>query len=398
MAQQINRLNWLILTGEYPPDPGGVSDYTCLVAEALAAAGDAVKVWAPPTPDLQSTRPAVIAVHRLPDHFGLRSLSILSRVFRQLSVEDRVLVQYVPQSFGCKGMNLLFCLWLWLQRRRCRITVMFHEVATPWRKTVGWRQIAETILAVTTRLMALLVARWASRLYVSIPSWEKVLRPLAGDRQIQWLPIPSTIETTIDDGRAASLRAELIGGTGAKYLVGHFGTFRGHVSQALQIIAPKLLRERTDILILLVGRHSKEFAHALQGEHSANNNRMLAMGALSSSDAAHHLAACDLLFQPYVDGISSRRTSAMAGLAMGIPIVTTFGFLSEPIWKETRAVCLVNSVAEIADAVSALLDDSQKRKQIGAAGQELYRERFQITHTVEKLRADMDVAPSSVAR
>jgi len=38
---------WAILTGEYPPQPGGVSDYTRLVAEGLAVGGDEVHVWAP---------------------------------------------------------------------------------------------------------------------------------------------------------------------------------------------------------------------------------------------------------------------------------------------------------------------------------------------------------------
>ena len=39
---------WAILTGEYPPQAGGVSDYTRLVAEGLAAVGDEVAVYAPP--------------------------------------------------------------------------------------------------------------------------------------------------------------------------------------------------------------------------------------------------------------------------------------------------------------------------------------------------------------
>ena len=39
---------WNIITGEYPPQPGGVSDYTRLVAHGLADAGDEVCVYAPP--------------------------------------------------------------------------------------------------------------------------------------------------------------------------------------------------------------------------------------------------------------------------------------------------------------------------------------------------------------
>ena len=40
-------MQWHILTGEYPPQPGGVSDYSRMVAHGLAAAGDEVVVWAP---------------------------------------------------------------------------------------------------------------------------------------------------------------------------------------------------------------------------------------------------------------------------------------------------------------------------------------------------------------
>ena len=41
-------IRWAVLTGEYPPQSGGVSDYTRLVAKGLAAAGDQVVVYAPP--------------------------------------------------------------------------------------------------------------------------------------------------------------------------------------------------------------------------------------------------------------------------------------------------------------------------------------------------------------
>src|SRR5688572_2254207 len=38
---------WTIITGEYPPQSGGVSDYTCMLAHALAQDAEAVDVWCP---------------------------------------------------------------------------------------------------------------------------------------------------------------------------------------------------------------------------------------------------------------------------------------------------------------------------------------------------------------
>ena len=41
---------WHIVTGEYPPARGGVSDYTFAIANGLASAGDEVNVWCPGPP------------------------------------------------------------------------------------------------------------------------------------------------------------------------------------------------------------------------------------------------------------------------------------------------------------------------------------------------------------
>ena len=38
-------MTWHVLTGEYPPDCGGVGDYSADLARALAETGDLVHVW-----------------------------------------------------------------------------------------------------------------------------------------------------------------------------------------------------------------------------------------------------------------------------------------------------------------------------------------------------------------
>src|SRR4051812_29567931 len=122
------KYTWAILTGEYPPQLGGVSDYTRQVAYGLAAAGEDVHVFAPG--GFQQPPPTCnVAVHRLPDHFGWRGLRWLGQQLDQLPQPLRVLVQYVPHAYGHRAMNVLFPLWLWSRRRRFEIDLMFHEVA-----------------------------------------------------------------------------------------------------------------------------------------------------------------------------------------------------------------------------------------------------------------------------
>jgi hypothetical protein len=38
-------MDWHLITAEYPPQSGGISDYSHLIATGLAAEGETVHVW-----------------------------------------------------------------------------------------------------------------------------------------------------------------------------------------------------------------------------------------------------------------------------------------------------------------------------------------------------------------
>ena len=89
-----------------------------------------------------------------------------------------------------------------------------------------------------------------------------------------------------------------------------------------------------------MGLHSREFRDRLIQQHPELEQRLHATGPLASDDLSHHIAACDLLIQPYPDGATTRRTSLMVGLSHGKPIITTASQVTEPIWEQSRAVGL----------------------------------------------------------
>jgi len=383
MSPALRPLQWIILTGEYPPQIGGVSDYTRLLAKGLADAGDHVEVWAPGTRVHREAQSGII-LHRLPDHFGMRGLAELSRAINESPADSRLLVQYVPHAFGQKAMNVPFCLWLFTQRHRRDITVMFHEVASPWVK--NGKVLRHNFLAAANRAMSFLLVHSARRLCVSIPGWEGMLQPFGTHRRIEWMPVPSNLPQFVDGARVSVLRRRLLSG-GQRYLIGHFGTFGGHISSGLRVAIPEILALESGASILLVGRGGSEFASELQRRHIHTVGRVIATGQVEAEAVSEYLSACDLLVQPYSDGISSRRGSAMAGLACGVPIVTTAGFLTEPIWEASGAVCLVKGFKDLAPTVSALLRDDASLALHRAASIELYNSHFHMDRTVAALRA-----------
>jgi glycosyltransferase involved in cell wall biosynthesis len=382
---------WHLITGEYPPQPGGVSDYTRLVATQLARAGDVVNVWAPGPDRSESVEARTVEarmvedgtiVHRLPGHFGLSALRVLDRALH--ATPGRILVQYVPHAFGMKAMNLPFALWLYA-RRKMDIAVMFHEVTFPIHRSQAPRH---NLLGAANRTMAALAAHAARRIFVSTVSWEKPLRSLIPeDTRVVWLPVPSNIPVVKDREGIAAVRRSFSPATGP--LIGHFGTFGGDIAGLLDKILPALLDEVPRAHVILIGRNSEQYATAIAGERPELARRIRASGSLPPCEVSMCISACDLLVQPYPGGIATRRGSAMAGLAHGRAIVTNSGHLTEPLWFERRAVAMAPAadVAAIAALARDLLGDTARREHLGKSGARLYADRFDICHTIAALRA-----------
>ena len=62
-AQSYLHACWHVITNEYPPQTGGVSDYTQQVARALVEQGDEVHVWCPAWREVENHADGV-RVHR----------------------------------------------------------------------------------------------------------------------------------------------------------------------------------------------------------------------------------------------------------------------------------------------------------------------------------------------
>jgi len=375
---------WHLITGAYPPQAGGVSDYTQQLCRALARAGDTAHVWASDLSGVELDTPSEpgIVVHRLPGGFGVPGLFALGSRLAAEGERPRLLVQYVPHAFGYRGMNLPFCAWLAAQRRE-RVWVMFHEAVFPF----GERPHRTNLLALATHAMAGLLVNRADRVLVSTPAWERYLRPLSLRRlEPDWVPIPSNLPTAVEPGRVAELRRRLLGDH-ASVLIGHFGTYGAHVAALVHAAVPSLLEGRAERRLQLFGRGSEPSALELCTRHPALASRIGATGPLSPEDLVSNLAACDVLLQPYADGASTRRTSLMAGLALAIPVVSNQGPLTEPEWAAWGAVALAPDATPLALAreVERLLASPTARTELGARAVDCYRQRFSMDHTVTVL-------------
>ena len=369
-----------IITPEYPPEHGGVGDYTRGVARGLADAGDEVHVWC--KTGGRGEPGDRFSVHPDFGRFSTRDLKHVGAALDRFQGPRRLIVQWVPHGFGYRAMNLRFCLWLW-QRASMgdAVELMVHEPYLAWKGT--WRQAGA---AAVHRVMTVVLLRAAQRVWVSIPAWEPMLKPYALGRAIPfgWLPIPSSLREA-DAAAVAAVRA--LDKEDGRSVAGHLGTYSSLIAPLLSDVMVELLRQPEAPRVMLLGTGSQQFARAFLAQRPEWTASVRASGTLSDRDLAAHIAACHVMIQPYPDGISSRRTTAMAALALGVPVITNTGALSESIWRESGAVRLTEAGDSRGMAAQAIdvLNHPETRGALRERGRALYALMFDVSRTIRAL-------------
>ena len=354
---------WHLVTPEFPPLPGGVSEHSRVLAAAAAGCGRAVHVW---------TRPGALPANGVQVHTELGAftpadlLQTDAALDRHAAPRD-ILLQWVPHGFGYRGMNVHFARWVAGRAAKGdRLDVMVHE---PFVDYFGGSWI-QPVRGLVQRHMTRTALRVARRVWMSIPGWEGRLLPMLRDASLRVLPVPGTIPVDRSASAIEDVRRRALGS--ASRLVGYFGTGGAYAEAALQAAVRALTAKRQDLAFICIGRGSEEVAARVEAA------RVTATGAIDLTSLSHHLSACDVLLQPYVDGVSGRRTTTISALEHGIPVATTFGALSEPFWKDTRAVAVVPAEAPhlLAGATEQLLADP-RHAEAQSAAVALYLARFE---------------------
>jgi glycosyltransferase involved in cell wall biosynthesis len=149
-----------------------------------------------------------------------------------------------------------------------------------------------------------------------------------------------------------------------------------------------------DATLLLLGHGSERMRDAMIEHTPASTNRVHATGRLSADELSRHLVACDLMLQPYIDGVSTRRTSTMTALAHGVPVVTTAGTFTEPLWAASDAVALApaHDVDELVRSAARLLPNEMAKQRLATAAKKLYEEHFHPRRTIDALREGLETS------
>jgi glycosyltransferase involved in cell wall biosynthesis len=364
-------MRWMLVTGEYPPVSGGVADYTYQIAHRLVEQGDEVEVIAKVAGAGPRKNGDVIV---RPINLGcwpLWAIGMKTRV-RIAEKADVLLLEYVPQLYGWKAMNLPFT-FLMSRLQGYPLWVHFHECFVEAREDASFR---ERVLAVVTQWMARLLAVRADRVITTIPEFARRLEVFRKKSDISVIGVPSNLPIPQAE---CELEAKL---------VGHFSTYSPWIAEVVESALVVLFARHDGSRALLMGRNHERFVVRFRERHPEFASRVSGCGTEDPHGVVRAIQRCEVMLQPYPDGITGRRGTAMASLSLGKAMVTTEGHLSEEFWRMGGVVRLesVRDSEGLANGVGALLDDPAERQRLGREAKEFYQRNFSIERIVDKFR------------
>lgn len=358
-----------LITGEYPPLPGGVGDFSAQLAAALAAHRAEVHVLtdvrcaaAPPVPG--------VTVHPLVRRWGWGALP-LARAWALEQGVQVANVQYQAAAYGL-GAPIHFI----FDVLTVPGVVTFHDLRIPYLfpKAGGLRVAAINHLA-----------RTAHAVILTDPADLAELRRRGVPRPLHHIPIASNIAPTPPPGYDRAAWRAQHGVAEGDWLLGYFG-FLNHSKGGDTLIEAlaRLVQAGHPAKLALIGgqagasdptdaQFGAQLAQRIAGH--GLEARLIRTGYLEPAAVSAWLLACDVLTLPYRDGVSLRRGSLMAALAHGCAVVSTHAHPLDAHLRDGDTLCLTPPAdpAALADTVAALCADPARRQRLGTAARHTAR-------------------------
>ncbi|MGC2284489.1 MAG: glycosyltransferase [Candidatus Acidiferrum sp.] len=228
-----------------------------------------------------------------------------------------VLVQYTALAWSERGFPLRFLRVLRILRQAgARIALVYHDVLPyPGNRTIDKLRRRAQIHVMSESLgscdLGVFTVPMSKIPWIGAKHTRAIFIPVGAN-----LPEPETA-WKMNHGEANRLPAVAVFGvTGGEGGVWEIAS----ISEALHIVTERLGKLR----LVVMGRHSDTAEKALKNLMDKQPIDVSALGVLPGEEIVRQMGCCDVLL--FVrGGISSRRGSAIAGIACGLPVVAFEG-------------------------------------------------------------------------
>lgn len=344
-------MSLVLLLGRHDRPTDGVEDYCTWLAKALAPRELAVRC---------------VRVSWVEEGWTSACLSLWREAGRWRG--GWALVQYTALSWSMRGFPIGFLVIVAiLKLRGCRVGVVFHDP----EGFPGSRWIDRARRASQNRIMRAAYAL-AEQTVHNVPV-----------EHVRWLPRPRPKAVHIPVGAnvpaALERKARVHAQDGWRTVAVFCVTGGSPGEEEVRDIAGALRRARRAVRALrlvTMGRGSREAEGALRRALDGAGVELSVLGIMPAQEVSRALAEADALL--FVRGpLSSQRTSAVAGLACGLPVVGYSGpHTGPPLTEAGLLLAPYRDRETMAEGLVRVLSDSSLWQHLHERSVEAYRRHF----------------------
>ena len=311
-----------LITGEYPPDQGGVGDFTRELGRALAALGHDIHVITTQAPVSNSQSPEM-QVHRVVGDWGWRCWRDIIHLDDELGF-DVLNIQYQAAAYQ---MHPAINLFPWRSRRRGKppVVATFHDLQVPYLFPKAGPLRQWVVYTLARQADGVIVTNREDE--VRISNLKSQLSNLAR------IPIGSNIAPQLPPGYDRDAWRARWGIAPDDLLLGYFGFLNESKGgeELVQTLALLVERGMPAHLLMIGGRVGNSDPTNLAYTEQVDRlvferglaERVHRTGFVPSEEVSASLAAVDVCVLPYRGGVAFWRGSLHACLAHGRAIITT---------------------------------------------------------------------------
>jgi glycosyltransferase involved in cell wall biosynthesis len=281
----------------------------------------------------------------------------------------RVFVQYTALAWSCRGFPLRFPGVLRILRAAgARVTVVFHDV-----QPHGGRRVVDRLRHKIQLRVMRDALRIAAGSVLTVPA-EKLSWLPSGCRNTVFIPVGANLPVT---EAAADSSLNFKGEVPTVAVFGITGGEAGQLESEIIAVAIRFAAKQIPKLRLVAfGRHADDAEAFLRMSLRGVVVDVEISGVLPAEEAARKLSASDVLL--FVRGpISSRRGSAIAGIACGLPVIAYAGpETAAPITEAGVVLVSVAKKEELGEALARVLSDSEYRASLAAQSRRAHERYF----------------------
>lgn len=366
------------LTGEYPPLQGGIADHTACLARHLAALDVQPSIliqqgWLALAGQAAAEGPPVQA---LVPGWGWRSWPAVVD-FARRHRPDVLHIQYQAAAFELAGW-INWLPWYLKQRRVATRTVTtFHDLRVPYLFPKAGPLRRQAVLALARHSDAVICTNRAD-----LAELQRVLS--LPDGRAALIPLGSNVEPQPPAGFDRANWRRLYQAGPQTLLLAYFGFLNESKGGEELVEALALARQQVDARLLFIGgdvghADPTNVAYARRVRELIERYGLADVvyytGYTGPAEVSANLLAADAVVMPYRDGVSFRRTTLIAALRHGCPVVSTFpanrDLIPEIRAGENMLLAPPGDAAALARLITGLAHNPGQRQELARGSLEL---------------------------